>query len=226
MKGGQREKKIKLPAKIEQYLLQEEGKELDFKLEVSDGKKIAKTLSAFSNTAGGVLLIGINDQKQIKGINPGEELFMLEKAVNEYCKPQIDYEYREWTIGKKTVLEVKIPESAVKPVYALGDDEKWWAYVRHDDNTILASKVVLEVLRRRSSDKSVMVTYSEQARKLLEYLRDNKRITLDEYCSQTGINKRKATGILVSLIIVGILDVTPGENDEFFTLKNVGSSSV
>lgn len=226
MKSDDQDKKLKMPARIERYLMRDEGEQLDFKEEVSDGKKIAKTLSAFSNTSGGVLLIGISDQKRVKGINTGEELFMLEKAANSYCKPPVKYEFREWTIGKKIVLEVSIPEAEDKPVYAMGDDGKWWAYTRHEDKTILASKVVLEVLRRRSSDKSVLVSYSDQARHLLEYLRDHKMVTLDEFCKESGINKRKATGILVSLIVVGVLDVIPGERDEYFTLSNVGSKSV
>ncbi len=226
MKADDREKKIRLPSRIEKYLLQDEGLELDFKEEVSDGRKIAKTLSAFSNTSGGVLLIGISDQKRVKGINSEEELFMLEKAATEYCKPEVSYEYREWTIGKKAVLEVSIPQAEDKPVYALGEDNKWWAYVRNADNTILASKVVLEVLRKRSSEKSVMVTYSEQARSLLEYLRDNDKITLEEYCRITGVNKRKATGVLVSLIVVGVLDVVPTDNDEYFVLSDVSTSSI
>ena len=43
---------------IEELISQGEHQQLDFKFEVSDSKKIARTLSAFANTDGGRLLIG------------------------------------------------------------------------------------------------------------------------------------------------------------------------
>lgn len=46
---------------IEALIEQGEHQQLDFKFEVSDSKKIARTLSAFANTDGGRLLIGVKD---------------------------------------------------------------------------------------------------------------------------------------------------------------------
>jgi len=40
---------------------QGEGQQLDFKFEVSDAVKIARSLTAFANTVGGKLLIGVNN---------------------------------------------------------------------------------------------------------------------------------------------------------------------
>jgi len=51
------------------YKLIEEGEhqQQDFKFEISDARKIAKSLSAFSNTDGGRLLIGVKDNGKIAG---------------------------------------------------------------------------------------------------------------------------------------------------------------
>jgi len=38
-----------------------EGQQLDFKYCISDSRKIARTLSAFANSGGGKLLIGVRD---------------------------------------------------------------------------------------------------------------------------------------------------------------------
>ena len=46
---------------IEKLIKRGEHQTQDFKFEVSDSKKIARTLSAFSNTNGGRLLIGVKD---------------------------------------------------------------------------------------------------------------------------------------------------------------------
>ena len=51
-----------------------EGQQLDFKYCVSDSRKIARTLSAFSNSDGGRLLIGVRDNGSIAGIKSDEEI--------------------------------------------------------------------------------------------------------------------------------------------------------
>ena len=51
----------------------------DFKFEISDARKIAKTLSAFANTDGGRLLIGVKDNGKIAGVRSDEEQYMIER---------------------------------------------------------------------------------------------------------------------------------------------------
>ena len=48
----------------------------DFKFEISDARKIAKTLSAFANTEGGRLLIGVKDNGKIAGVRSDEEQYI------------------------------------------------------------------------------------------------------------------------------------------------------
>ena len=55
---------------IEALIEQGEHQQLDFKFEVSDSKKIARTLSAFANTDGGRLLMA-------HPINQGENSLIL-----------------------------------------------------------------------------------------------------------------------------------------------------
>lgn len=54
-----------------------EHQKQDFKFEISDARKIAKTLSAFSNTHGGRLLIGVKDNGKIAGVRSDEEKYIL-----------------------------------------------------------------------------------------------------------------------------------------------------
>ena len=71
----------------------------DFKLRVDDPKKIAKTLSAFANTEGGRLLIGVRDSGEIAGCNVEEEFHMLQCASQMHCKPEIPFESQVWKHG-------------------------------------------------------------------------------------------------------------------------------
>ena len=74
------------------YKLIEEGEhqQQDFKFEISDARKIAKSLSAFSNTDGGRLLIGVKDNGKIAGVRSEEEIYMIEAAAKLYCQPQVN----------------------------------------------------------------------------------------------------------------------------------------
>ena len=56
----------------------------DFKFEISDARKIAKSISAFANTEGGRLLVGVKDNGKIAGVRSEEEIYMIEAAAQRY----------------------------------------------------------------------------------------------------------------------------------------------
>ena len=65
---------------IHALIAEGEHQQQDFKFEISDARKIAKTLSAFANTDGGRLLIGVKDNGKIAGVRSEEEKYMIEAA--------------------------------------------------------------------------------------------------------------------------------------------------
>ena len=209
------------PIEVRRLLEKGEGELLDYKKEVSSESKIAKTMVSFANHKGGKLLIGVNDNRTIHGISAEEETFMLEKAAGFYCKPEIPINIKEWQIGQKTVLEVDIPKGTDKPYYALGDDGKWWAYIRVKDESLLASKVVLDVLKREGNGEHTLINYSSKEKALLEYLTTHDRITIAEFCKLVNISRRRATTILVNLISIGVIRAHNTEKTEFYTLSHV-----
>ena len=103
---------------IQQLITEGEHVHQDFKFAISDARKIAKSLSAFANTGGGRLLIGVKDNGKIAGIRSEEELYMIEAAATMYCKPALQLENQLYRVEGKDVLEVYVPESKEKPVYA------------------------------------------------------------------------------------------------------------
>ena len=115
---------------LKSLIAQGEHQELDFKFEISDARKIARTLSAFSNTSGGRLLVGVKDNGRIRGIRSDEEYYMVESAASLYCKPEVQFETRNHSIEGKSVLEIYIPPVDYKPVYALDEEKRWMAYIR------------------------------------------------------------------------------------------------
>ncbi|RLD33003.1 MAG: ATP-binding protein, partial [Bacteroidetes bacterium] len=70
---------------IKDLIAEGEHQRLDFKFEISDSKKIARTLAAFANTDGGRLLVGVKDNGVIAGVRSEEEYYMVEAAASMYC---------------------------------------------------------------------------------------------------------------------------------------------
>lgn len=196
-----------------------EGEDLDFKQTISSASKIAKTICSFANHKGGTLLVGVSDNKSILGVKSEDEKYMLDLAAQFYTKPPIALTIFEWEFGNKTILEAVVPDGKDKPYYAKGDDGKWWAYIRVQDKSLLASKIVLDVIKRNNGKQPNIVQYTRHEENLLKYLRGNERITTKEVCKLLNISRWRAQKILVSLVSAGILRNHTTEKQEFFTLS-------
>ena len=198
--------------------MQGEGTTLDFKKTITNNEKIAKSLVAFANNKGGQLLIGVADDGSIKGVkSEDEERYMITKSAHQFCKPAIEPEFEEIYVDDKLVLVVKIAESDTKPHYALDENKKWWVYYRVNDKSILASKIIVDVIKKSSKAGANLITYTEQEKKLFEHLSQEGRITLKQFSKLTRSSYRQAQKILVSLIISGVIKPNTSEKEEFFT---------
>ncbi len=204
--------------RIKKYLIDGEGETLDYKQEISSASKIAKTMVSFANYKGGVLLVGVRDNRSIAGIRSEDEKYMLELAASFYCKPEINLELEEHNIGGKIILECTIPEGELKPYSAKGEDGKWWVHIRNKDKSLLASKIVVDVLKRQASNKGTFIKYGKNEEALLKYLEDNERITLQQFRKMVNISKWRASKILVNLISAGVIINHTYEKPEFYTL--------
>ena len=190
---------------IQKLIAQGEHQQLDFKFEISDAKKIARSMVAFANTDGGTLLIGVKDNDIIAGVRSDEEVYMVDAAAGMYCKPEIKCITKNWIEQGKSVLEVVIPKSTTPPHFAQNDEGKWMAYVRVKDQNLLANNVWLKVLKRKQENKGTMIRYRESETILLNYLSEHPTITISKFCRIAIITINKAETILVNLIALGII---------------------
>lgn len=204
---------------IHKLIAQGEHQCLDFKFEISDSKKIARSISAFANTDGGILLIGVKDNGKIAGVRSEEEVYMAEAAAQMYCKPAMNFKINQYIEEKKTVLEIIIPKLSDEICYAQDYDDKWLAYVRADDKIFRASPVQLRVWKRKLKGYPTHINYTEKEKMLLDYLTNNPHITQKEFCRLAVIKKNIAETILVNLIMLDIIDIYYTEKDVFYRLK-------
>ncbi|WP_443939173.1 AlbA family DNA-binding domain-containing protein [Pedobacter sp. MW01-1-1] len=203
---------------IKSLILQGEGVTLDFKKTITNSEKIAKSLVAFANNKGGKLLIGVADDGTIKGVkSEEEEKYMILTAAHQLCKPAIEPFFEEIYVDDKLVLAVTIPQSDTKPHYAMDENKKWWAYIRIDDKTVLASKIIVDVLKKEHEDAGVLISYSDNEKKLLEYLSIHETITLKQYSKLLRSSFRKTQKILVNLILTHVIQAHTNEKEQYFT---------
>lgn len=217
-KKSQQTKNMSVPRELETLIAEGESETLDFKKEITSVHKIAKTIVSFANHKGGKILVGVNDNKTISGIHSEEEKFMLQQAAGHYCYPAIELEFYDWNCGKKTVLEVNIEDGKQKPYYAKDETGKKWVYIRIQDQTVLASKVWVDVLKKNNTDSPLLIRYSSKEKELLDYLTTHQQITLKQYCNLLNISRWRAIRILSNLISVGVLKVSVNNKGEYYTL--------
>lgn len=192
---------------IEKLIREGEHQQQDFKFCITDSRKIAKSLSAFANTDGGKLLIGVKDNGKITGAKVEEEFHMIKAAAEMYCRPQISFESKVWQVNGKNVLEITIHQSEKMPHYAENEKGKWLAYLRKDDENLLANKILLEVWKRKSKPTGTHLEYTETETKLMDYLNDKKEISLNQFCRIARISRYKAERILVKLICWNVIEL-------------------
>ena len=203
---------------VKRLIFEGEGVTLDFKKTITSCEKIARTMVSFANNKGGRLLIGVADDGTIKGVkSEDEERYMITKAAHFYARPALEPVFEEVYVDDKLVLVVDTPPSAFKPHYALAEDGKWWVYVRVKDKSVLASKIVVDVLKRSASAEGVLIKYSANEKTLLEHLEKVARITIKECCELLKISRRKAQLLLVDLILSGVIRINTTEKEEFYT---------
>jgi len=106
------------------------------KKSVGEWKEIIETISAFSNTRGGEILVSINNNGEVKGIEIGKNTIEnLTNKIKENTKPEIYPRITTRIINNKTIIAIRIRESNDHLVLAFGRP-----YKRVGKSTVRMSK--------------------------------------------------------------------------------------
>jgi predicted HTH transcriptional regulator len=205
---------------IQQLIDQGEHEQLDFKFEISDAKKIARTCSAFANTKGGKLLIGVKDNGTIAGIRTEEEEYMIESAAHIFCRPRVEYRVTSWQVDGKQILEITIEESVTKPHLAPWKADQWRAFIRIKDENFVANSIQVAVWKKLHTETPTLVKYKKQEELLLQYLRSHDNISLNQFCKMGKLKYPIAKKIMVNLITIGVLKIEYLDNIAVYQLDN------
>jgi predicted HTH transcriptional regulator len=204
---------------LKNLIAEGENQQLDFKYCVSDSRKIARTLSAFANSDGGKLLIGVRDNGSIAGIKSDEEIYMVDTAAHLFCRPEIVFSTKQHIIAGKTVVEVEVSKGDKRPYQAKDEDGRWLSYFRHGDQNLVANRVLLQVWRKKEKKSGVLVKFSKVENSLMDYLEENGSITLSKFRKITRISSYKAEAILANLILFRVLIMKASEKGFSYELN-------
>lgn len=204
------------------YKLIEEGEhqKQDFKFCINDSKKIAKSLVAFANTDGGRLLIGVKDNGKIAGISTDEEYYMVESAARIFSDPPVPFTTKQWHIEEKTVLEITIKPSNKKPHFARDEQGKWSAYIRINDENMLAHRIQLLVWKKERSQEGIYFSYSKYEKFLIEYLQKNSEISFSKFVKHAHISRRQAEQILSNFVMMNVIKMHVTREKTVFILND------
>ena len=203
---------------IQKLIEEGEHQMLDFKFEISDSRRIARSLAAFANTDGGRLLVGVKDNGAIAGVRSDEEIHMIEAAAEMYCSPKVEYQTKEWEINGKTVLEVIIPKDNHDKHKAPDNQGNYKIYVRVKDENLVADSVLLRVWKFNKFSRPAKIAFTETEESLLRYLNEYGSITLQDFQTMAHINKRKAEAILADFIMIGTIKIVQTSQNTTFQL--------
>ncbi|MCZ2408049.1 MAG: helix-turn-helix domain-containing protein [Burkholderiales bacterium] len=106
-------------------LQQPEGKQLEFKRDLSSPRNLLKTLVAFANSAGGKLVIGVDDARQTVGVaDPLAEEERICNLIADGIAPRLIPNVELISVGETTLLVVEVYPSSSRPHHlkALGEE--------------------------------------------------------------------------------------------------------
>ena len=211
-----------------------EHQQQDFKYRVEDAVKLARSVSAFANTVGGRLLIGVRDDGALCGVRSEEEIYVMHQAAYRYCRPEASIKFDTYHVapnmpmerrglhaasvtaaerkGLRTIVVATVPPSERKPVYALeppeeeGGEERRRAYIRIADENIVASPVHLAIWREEQSLRGTSFTYGTAERQLMGSMGEGEWLRLNQIVRRSQLPRPRVITLLARLMRYGLVD--------------------
>mgnify|MGYP000987599374 CR=1 FL=1 len=129
------------------YLELQEGKTLEFKENCYSLKKIVRTVVAFANTAGGTLIIGVNDNKDVIGLaDPLKDEERLSSAFTDSISPMLIPDIVITPFRDRSVIIIKIYHSFA-PFYVKTEGPVNGVYIRLGSTNRVADKETIENIK-------------------------------------------------------------------------------
>lgn len=212
--------------KILEIIEMGESSKVEFKRKSASPEKIAKEITAFANSKGGTLFIGVDDNGDLYGVESEKtEIEVINNACQFYIVPPVvPKSIIVKNIYDFEIVICEIEESNTKPHKLISKDQNSKeikkAYIRVGEKSVSASPEMTRLLRESSSNaKNFKISIGEREQRLFRYLETYERITVKEYAKLVNISKRRAERMLIILVRAGVLLIHNDTTYDYFTLK-------
>lgn len=151
---------------LENYIetLIAEATEIDFKadLEVKKPKSWLKSVSSFANGVGGILIFGVDDNKEIKGLSDIQKTSeKISELIKEKIEPQPEIIMKPYKSKEgKEVLCIKVYSGMATPYYYSNDGNKI-AFIRIGNQSVTAPPHILNELILKGQNRTFDSLISE-----------------------------------------------------------------
>jgi len=131
-------------------LARPEGKELEFKRDLSSPRGLLRTIVAFANTSGGLLLIGVEDgTRNVCGVDdPVAAAERIANVLTDGIAPLLLPDVQTLPFRSTHVLAVRVHPSGARPHYLRRDGVESGTYVRVGASNRRADADLIVELRR------------------------------------------------------------------------------
>lgn len=140
--------------KVADAIAQGEGPRVDFKRDLSSPKSVLKDVVAFANTAGGTIVIGVDDDGSVVGVtDPLREEERLSSSISDGIEPQLLPEIYAASYGEHELLVVEVAHHPA-PFHLRAAGPEQGVYVRLGSTSRRADAEMLAELRRQAAGES------------------------------------------------------------------------
>lgn len=202
-----------------------ENIQCEFKRKFTAPDKIAREMIAFANTKGGFIIFGVDDDKEVKGVESEKETAeLIRETATLMCVPPVIFNISFVEMNGKEIVVASIPESAVKPHRLQDysnqfDINKAIVTIRVNDKSVMASKEMVRLLRANTGKMTLKkYTIGINEKTVFEYLSKREKISVKELSNLVNISERRASRTLVKMVRANLLMIHTKDNgEEFFT---------
>ncbi len=144
---------------LKERILKGEDLHTEFKESFFDNEDIAKSIVCFANTDGGQLVVGVNNNGEIVGVENIDELLRrIDDVAYNRCEPPVTIVQETLSIENRTVLIINVPKGGQRPYRTASGRH----YIRSANRCRQASRE--ELLRLFQATESIYYDEIEIAR--------------------------------------------------------------
>lgn len=187
-----------------------EGPRVEFKRRLPRDERAARTLCAFANTRGGLLLVGVTDRGRVHGLHHPDEVSQRICALGEsFLSPALRVEVQVIEVHGPRVVACSVPFSRERPHAVVMPDGERQFLVRVGSSNRIADGPTLAALRLATRARRGSNALEEN---ILSWVRSQTRsaqpggtATVARFARQANVGENRARRAFVKLESLGLI---------------------